>query len=181
MKKMLALSFLLFTPVVFAHPGHGTGFEAGLAHPLTGLDHILTMVAVGLWAGQNTGKTRWTIIGTFLFSMLLGGILGVLGIPMLSEIGITASILFAGLLVASTLKSSITEAAMIAGTFALFHGHAHGVEMVGSSFAGYGLGYLMASCLLLCGGVAITKFSKPQVVRLIGGAIACCTAIVIWG
>lgn len=180
MKKLFALSLLLFTPAVFAHPGHGIGIAAGFAHPLTGLDHVLTMVAVGLWAGQNTGRTRWTIIGSFLLSMLLGGILGVLGVSMLSEIGITASVLFAGLLVASTLKSSVTEAAMIASTFALFHGHAHGVEMVGSSFAGYGLGYLMASCLLLCGGLFFSaKCSQPKLVRIIGGAIACSVLVIV--
>jgi urease accessory protein len=183
MKKLFALCLALLTPVVFAHPGHGVGLAAGFAHPLTGLDHILCMVAIGLWAGQNSGRVRWTIMATFPAMMLLGGLLGVSGLNIGCELGIALSVAVMGTFVAVARTTSQAEAGILVSVIALVHGYAHGVEMEGSSFAAYGLGYSAASILLLFAGLGLSvylqKIEFSRLVRCLGAAIACCTLLLV--
>jgi len=99
-KPLLATLLLLSPTLALAHPGHDhAGVLSGIAHPVFGLDHLLAMVAVGLWAAQQSGKARWALPLAFVSSMLVGGLLGFAGIAMpLMETGIAGSVLALGLL-----------------------------------------------------------------------------------
>ena len=105
-KTLFALALFLSPAVAFAHAGHDhAGILAGLAHPLFGLDHLLAMLAVGLWAAQQSGAARWALPLTFVASMLVGGLLGFNGVQIpLMETGIAASVLAFGLLVAVAMR-----------------------------------------------------------------------------
>jgi len=106
-KPLLAVGLLLSPAMAFAHPGHDhAGVLAGLAHPVFGLDHLLAMLAVGLWAAQQQGTARWALPLTFVVTMLFGGLAGFAGFEMpLMETGIAGSVLALGLLVAPATAS----------------------------------------------------------------------------
>src|SRR5438552_13637461 len=115
----------------YAHvgPGGSSGFLRGFSHPLTGLDHIVAMVAVGLWAAQRGGRSIWLVPVTFVIVMALGGVLGAAGIALpWVERGIIASVLVLGVLIAAAVRLPLAAATLLVGLFALFHGHAHGAE-----------------------------------------------------
>ena len=132
-KSLLALSLLVFLPnVACAHvlPGDSHGFHDGFLHPFTGWDHLLAMIAVGLWAAQHRGRALWLIPLSFVGVMLLGGILGVAGAWMPgAEAGIAISVLVLGGLVASMTRFTPSLSMAVVAFFALFHGYAHGHEM----------------------------------------------------
>jgi urease accessory protein len=177
-----ALIFLL-PSLAQAHPGplgHMHGFANGLSHPLTGLDHICAMVAVGLWAAQRGGRALWLVPTTFVSIMIVGGILGMgaTQIPFVEQ-AIAASVLILGILIAAAIRLPLAASAAIVGTFALFHGYAHGTEMpaTASGFT-YGIGFVIATaCLHLCGigiGLFAKRFASTNLIRCVGGAIAAC-------
>jgi len=142
----------------FAHTGHGVdGFMHGFAHPLGGLDHVLAMVAVGLYAAMRGGRALWVIPAAFLGAMAISGVMGMAGYALpYTEIGITASVIVLGLAVAFRISLSTATAAALAGVFAIFHGHAHGAEMPQSvSGYEYAAGFLLATALLHTTGVAL--------------------------
>ncbi|WP_230166484.1 HupE/UreJ family protein, partial [Pseudomonas mediterranea] len=124
-KRILgALALLLAPALAFAHPGHGdNGLIAGLGHPIGGLDHLLAMLAVGLWAAQQQGSARWVLPCTFIGTMLIGGLFGFAGmqLPVL-ESGIAASVLALGLAVALAVRPPLSLAVAATALFALFHG-----------------------------------------------------------
>src|ERR1700759_4805527 len=126
---LLALAFV--SQSVFAHPGHETsGIEAGLAHPLSGIDHILAMIAVGLWAFQMQGRALWMVPLTFVSAMAFGGALGVAGVSVpFVEHGIVASVLVLGVFLAVAVRPSAYVTYPLIALCALFHGHAHGTEL----------------------------------------------------
>jgi urease accessory protein len=129
---VLPATFALAATPAFAHIGVGetTGFAAGLQHPLSGLDHVLAMVAVGLWAALKGGRAQWAWPAAFVGVMLIGGVLGAAHVPIpLVEPGILASVVALGLLVALAVDVPVWAGAMIVGAFAVFHGHAHGTEV----------------------------------------------------
>ena len=176
----LALIFLL-PSLAQAHPGapgHTHGFTNGLLHPLTGLDHICAMLAVGLWAAQRGGRALWLVPATFVSLMIVGGILGLGGanIPYVEQ-GIAASVLVLGILTAAAARLPLGVSVAIVGLFALFHGYAHGAEMpkTESSLA-YGIGFVLAtSSLHLAGigvGLAAQRFDATRLIRIMGGTIA---------
>ena len=183
-QRALPLFFLLLAPsLAQAHPGvtgHTHGFENGLLHPLTGLDHICAMVAVGLWAAQRGGRALWLVPLTFVSVMIIGGILGMGGINVpYVEQGIAASVLVLGIFIAAAVRLPLTASIAIVGLFALFHGYAHGAEMPESvSGFAYGIGFVVATASLhLCGialGIATQRFASAQTVRYLGGGIAAC-------
>ncbi|MDR6181143.1 hydrogenase/urease accessory protein HupE [Pseudomonas sp. SORGH_AS 211] len=147
--KILATAALLLAPALaFAHPGHAeNGLAAGVLHPLTGLDHLLAMLAVGLWAAQQQGKARLALPCTFVGTMLIGGLLGFTGLELpLLETGIAASVLALGLLVALAARPPVAAAVSLTAAFALFHGVAHGLELpeMGNPWA-YALGFVAAT------------------------------------
>jgi urease accessory protein len=133
-----------------AHPFHpGTGFGAGFIHPFAGLDHLLAMVAVGLWAAQFGGRWLWAIPLAFVSAMLIGGVLGFAGltVPLLEPV-IAASVLALGLLTVFRIRLHAAGLALVAA-FALFHGVAHGTELPAAAGAlPYAAGFILATALL---------------------------------
>ncbi len=133
----------------------GAGLNAGLAHPFLGLDHLLAMVAVGLWAAQQGGAATWRVPGVFVAVMAVGALLGLAGAPLAAvEFGIAGSVLLFGVLVALSARLPAGAGMALVGFFALFHGHAHGTELAMTAApALYGLGFLVATASLLGAGV----------------------------
>ena len=143
----------------FAHTGHGatSGLAAGFTHPLLGLDHLLAMIAVGLFAAARGGKALWLVPLAFVAMMVGGGALAMAGIQMpMVELAIALSVVVLGAAVALRLSLPLTGAMALVGAFALFHGHAHGSEMpAAASAATYALGFVLATALLHAVGVGI--------------------------
>jgi urease accessory protein len=152
-------ALLLLPTAAFAHPaiGDAHGFVQGLAHPLGGLDHILAMVAVGVFAWQLGGRALWAVPTTFVLVMALGGILGITGVAVPGvEIGIAASVIVLGAIVAFRVKASVALAMGLVALFAIFHGHAHGTEMpLAAVSVPYGFGFMFATMLLHLAGIAL--------------------------
>jgi len=177
-KILIATTLLLSPALAFAHPGHDhAGVMSGLAHPLFGLDHLLAMLAVGLWAAQQQGAARWALPLTFVATMLFGGLLGFAGIEMpLMETGIAGSVLALGLLVALAVRPPVAIAVGLTALFAASHGVAHGLELPAlSSPWGYAAGFVAATAALHAAGYAVAR-SLPQaaapLVRIAGVASA---------
>nr|WP_315393008.1 HupE/UreJ family protein [uncultured Duganella sp.] len=178
MKSKLILALLALTHVgaALAHPGHADGALAGLMHPLTGIDHILAMLAVGLWGAQLGGRARWLLPASFVAFLAVGGALGVGGaaLPMV-EAGIVTSVLLLGLLIGFAVKLESVPAALIVGAFAVFHGYAHGTEMPAAGNAWlYAIGFVTASALLHGAGLWLGRAVRADSgwLRSGGGAIA---------
>jgi urease accessory protein len=159
--KRLSLSAILFLDAAmpaYAHVGIGTtsSFTAGFMHPLSGLDHMTVMIAVGLWAALKGGKAIWAWPAAFVGVMLGGAALGMAHVPVpFVEPGILASVVALGLLVALAVDLPISAGIAIIGLFALFHGHAHGTE-VPEDAGGleYMAGFAVATALLHAVGIA---------------------------
>lgn len=176
---LLALALIAIPRLAEAHPGHpGHQFNDGLMHPLTGLDHLLAMVAVGLLAVRIGGRGLWLMPAAFLGSMLAGGLAATLGLPLPGvEYGIMASVLVLGLLVAWTRVAPLGVGAALVAVFAFFHGHAHAAEMVsGGSLAPYAAGFLLSTALLHAAGIgcgmALGKWVSIRTVQVAGAAIS---------
>jgi urease accessory protein len=180
-RALLSLLVLLLLPVtVHAHAETGTigGFVSGFVHPLTGLDHIVAMVAVGLWGAYLGAPAMWLLPVVFPVVMAFGGALGILGVPLPGvETGIALSGVALGLMVAFAARPPLWVAAVLVGIFAIFHGHSHGKEMPLSANAmTYAVGFVIATGLLHLSGIALGLLVKWPwgriVVRATGGAIA---------
>jgi urease accessory protein len=160
-QRRLALAALaaLVPTAAMAHTGVGDvgGFAHGFWHPITGLDHVLAMVLVGMLAWQLGNRALWLVPATFVLVMAVGGALGVAGIAIpLVELGIALSIVVLGAAVALGIRAPVAVAMGIAGLFAIFHGHAHGAEMpVDASGLTYGMGFMIATALLHLGGLGL--------------------------
>ena len=150
-----ALSLLLVAaPLAQAHPGHEGhdftwDFSGGFAHPLSGWDHLLAMIAVGLWAAQLGGRARWLVPSAFVGVMALGAALGHAGLMFPGvEQGIAASVLVLGLLIATAVRLPVAAGMALVGLFAGFHGIAHGAEMPATAGGlSYGAGFILATAL----------------------------------
>ncbi len=161
------------------------GFIAGFGHPFNGLDHVLAMIAVGLWASQLGGRAQWWVPTVFVGAMILGGMLGTMGMAMpWVEPGIVASVLILGVLVAAALRLPLAASSLLVGVFALGHGLAHGAEMPAlAAGLSYGAGFVVATaCLNLLGiglGSAGQRLRRAPValVRLAGAAVAVTGAV----
>jgi urease accessory protein len=155
----IAAAFTLVPTAALAHAGigDGHGFVHGFAHPLGGLDHILAMVTVGIFAWQLGGRALWLVPASFVLAMAAGGALGIAGMPVpFVELGIAASVIVLGAIVALGANVPLAVAMGLAALFAIFHGHAHGTEMPQDA-AGtvYAAGFMMATALLHAGGIAL--------------------------
>jgi urease accessory protein len=179
---LIVTAILLAPSFVQAHTGVGTthGFSHGFFHPLTGLDHLCAMIAVGLWAAQLGGRALWIVPLTFISVMAVGGAMGMAGMPMpFVEQGIATSVLVLGFLIAAAVRLPVAASATIVGIFALLHGHAHGSEMpVSASGLSYGIGFILATAMLHAVGVGlgigVQRISTVRIVRFAGAAIAAC-------
>ncbi|TAA58956.1 HupE/UreJ family protein [Shinella sp. JR1-6] len=183
----LALAALAVTAVpAFAHlnPEEHGSFMAGFSHPLFGLDHILVMVAVGLWAAQIGGKALWGVPVAFVTTMAVGFGLALAGIDLpFVEPAILASVVALGLLVAMAVKLDTAASAAIVATFALFHGHAHGGELGSAGAFEFGVGFVVATALLHIAGIGfglgIARLSGGAIAARILGAITALTGLVL--
>ena len=156
-----------------------TGLVAGLAHPLSGADHILAMVAIGLWGVIAGGRALWAWPLAFVSTVLVGFAAGILGLQVpLVEPAIAASIVVLGLLIALAVRAPVWLGALIVGLFAFFHGHAHGTEAFTARFAPivYASGFLLATAALHTAGLAagslIARTAGESILRATGGLVA---------
>lgn len=188
-------SLLLLAAPLAAHVGdgthhhHGPTFLSGFLHPLTGLDHLLAMIAVGLWAAQMGGRMVWALPAAFVLTMLAGGIAALGGMPLLLvEPGIAASIVVLGLLIAMAVRLPLLAGCALSGLFALFHGYAHGAEMAaGSGAALYFIGFALTTAFLHGVGIALgiligrTSWipqTQRRLVYQLGGGAVCLAGLV---
>jgi len=157
-RAIVLTALCLFAGAASAHTGNHviTGFTSGLTHPLLGLDHLLAMIAIGLWAAQQGGRALWAVPAAFVGAMLLGGGMSLAGLLLPHvETGIAASVLVLGLLIATRQQWAVKAGMAIAAGFALFHGYAHGMEMPqAASPALYALGFVLATAFLHVAGIA---------------------------
>jgi urease accessory protein len=179
---LAAAGAALSSHTALAHTGleHATSFSSGFLHPLTGPDHVLAMVAVGLWAGINGGRAVWAWPVAFVSLMLVGGALGMMGVmlPMV-EPGILASVIVLGLLVLTAAHVPVVVGALLVGAFAILHGYAHGAELPTEAAAiSYSAGFALATALLHAAGLGIAFLSAREgsrvLVRAAGGLVAAC-------
>lgn len=182
MFKRLSLAAGLVTLAsapAFAHldPLEHGSLAAGLSHPLFGADHVLAMVAVGLWAAQigmnpERRNALWIVPSAFVGTMALGFLLAVMGAPLpFVEPAILASVIGLGLLVALAVRVPVAASAAIVAIFALFHGHAHGGELGSAGALQFGLGFVIATALLHVAGIGLGLASvriAPSVARVAG-------------
>lgn len=182
------LVFLALASPALAHveEGAAAGLLAGLSHPISGLDHVLAMLAVGLWGAQLGSPALWVLPVAFPMMMAVGGMLGLIGVPLPGvEIGIAVSAIVLGAMVLTEAKPSLPVAMALVGAFALFHGHAHGTELPdGQSGLTYSIGFVIATgCLHLLGIVIGLVHRWPwgrTFLRLAGAAIAAAGLYFLW-
>jgi urease accessory protein len=178
--SLAAVATVGFSTAALAHVGDHShmSFTEGLLHPFTGLDHVLAMVAVGLWASQIGGRALWLLPLTFPAVMAVGAALGLSGVTLpWVEIGIAASVMVLGAVVALALRPSLAISIPLIGAFALLHGYSHGVELPASASAlSYGAGFIAATLVLHAIGIATGLIAGRLPVRFAartaGGAIA---------
>jgi urease accessory protein len=191
MKRSPLLAFLtlaLVPTAALAHPaiGGASGFAHGFMHPLSGLDHELAMILVGLFAYQLGGRALWALPATFVSVMALGGALGAMGVALpFVEIGIALSVIVLGIVVALGVRAPLAIAMAATGFFAIFHGHAHGTEMpLAASGLTFGLGFMLATALLHGAGIGLgyalgaSPFSQ-NAYRVAGGLSAIAGAVLL--
>ncbi|MDZ7589367.1 MAG: HupE/UreJ family protein [Rubrivivax sp.] len=179
--------FLAAAPA-WAHvqEGQAAGFLTGLLHPVSGLDHVLAMVAVGLWGAQLGAPAIWLLPVTFPLVMAFGGFLGLVGVPLPGvEVGIAASAILLGAMVALQARPPLALAALLVAVFAVFHGHAHGTELPdGQSGLMYSVGFVVATGLLHAVGIGIGLVHRWSAGRLalrgLGAAVGCAGCFFLW-
>ena len=194
MFKQLAVTagvILAATAPAFAHvsAADNGSFLAGFTHPLLGPDHIVVMVAVGLWAATIGGRAVWAVPAAFVGAMVIGYFLALTGLALpFAEPMILASTVALGLLVAAAVRLPVMVGVFLVGLFAVFHGHAHGSELGVAAAVPFGFGFALATALLHSAGIATGLFlgsgkgigaaTGSIVARLLGGAAAA-TGIVL--
>jgi len=182
----VALTALASRALAHVETGQAAGFLAGLAHPVSGLDHVLAMVAVGLWGAQLGAPAIWLLPVTFPIVMALGGLLGLLGVPLPGvEIGIALSAILLGAAVMTERRLPLYAAAALVGFFAVFHGHAHGTELPpGQSALLYSLGFVVATGCLHALGIALGSVYRwpagRAALRIAGGSVGLAGIVFLW-
>jgi len=183
---MLAIATAPAVALAHEETGQAAGIVAGLAHPVSGLDHVLAMIAVGLWGAVLGAPAIWVLPVAFPMVMAFGGLLGLLGIPLPGvEIGIAVSALVLGVMVLAEVRPPLWLAATIVAFFAIFHGHAHGRELPpGASALLYSLGFVVATGLLHAVGILLGVAHRwavgRQLVRVAGGGVALAGLFFLW-
>jgi urease accessory protein len=185
---IVLLTTLFWTQVAFAHPqlGEAKGFLTGFQHPISGLDHVLAMVAVGLWGAQLGSPAIWLLPVSFPMVMAFGGMLGLMGVPLPGvEYGIAASAILLGAAVLFEVRPPLAVAAVVVGIFAIFHGHAHGTELPpGESGLLYSIGFVIATGCLHGVGISIGVVHRwmwgQRLLRLFGAIVAVSGMFFMW-
>lgn len=179
-----AAAFSLWPIAAFAHveAGNAGGFLTGLLHPVSGLDHVLAMIAVGLWGAQLGTPAVWLLPIAFPTMMAIGGLLALLGVGLGGvEIGIAISSIVLGALILGEIRMPVLGALLIVGFFAVFHGHAHNSELEpGQNAMLYSLGFVIATGTLHTVGIGLGTVHRYNVGRLVlrvGGALVVCAGL----
>jgi urease accessory protein len=192
MKTLLALVLALSPSIAFAHVGVGdtSGVAHGFMHPLSGIDHALVMVAVGVFAAHLGGRALWLVPLSFVAMMAVGGRLGMAGIGLpYVEIAIGLSVVVLGITLATRVNPPVAIAMALVGLFAIFHGHAHGAEMPETaSGLPYGVGFILATALLHAIGIGVgiligkagQRYSRT-ISQIAGGAMALAGIAILGG
>ena len=151
-----------------------SGWTGGLLHPFLGADHVLAMVAVGLWAAQQGGRALWGVPLAFVSVLVAGALAAVAGFPLPAvEPGIAATVVALGLLVAGAVRVPLAGGMAVAGVFALLHGHAHGSEWIAQgSLWSYAAGFVVATALLHASGIAAGRALSARDLKLTGALVA---------
>lgn len=177
-RSLLILCLLLYPLTVFAHQrgGEAVGFASGFSHPISGIDHILAMVAVGMWGAQLGAPAIWVLPVVFPMVMALGGTMGLMGVKLPGiELCIALSALALGFAVFREARPKLWISATIVGVFAVAHGHAHGTELpLGASGVLYSVGFVIATGLLHALGIGIGLVHRWTAGRLalrVAGAV----------
>jgi urease accessory protein len=186
--SVLALVATLWPSLVLAHTEErrAEGLLAGLHHPVSGLDHVLAMVSVGLWGAQLGRPAVWLLPVTFPMVMAFGGMLGLMGVPLPGvEVGVALSGVLLGLAVLAEWRPPLWAAAAIVGFFAIFHGHAHGTELpAGASGLLYSIGFVAATGTLHAVGIGVGVIHRwgwgRLALRAAGGFVAAAAALFLW-
>jgi urease accessory protein len=186
MKKtsLIAAGLFLLPTAAMAHASlthHVHGVMAGVSHPLTGLDHLLAMLSVGLWASQKGGRAKWLWPAAFVIAVTAGGFMGMVGIRLpLVEPAIIVSLLVLGVAIAATLMLPTVAGVVLIALFGLFHGNAHGLEAPVSGTGLYALGFVLSTVTLhvmgLALGLSARKMQRPVLVRA-GAALIAATGL----
>jgi urease accessory protein len=193
LRYSLALSLvgavlLVWPTPALAHTqgGEAAGLLSGLRHPVSGLDHILAMVAVGLWGAQLGRPAIWLLPVTFPMVMAFGGMLGLMGLALPGiEIGIAVSAIILGVMVGLEARPRLWVAALVGGFFAIFHGHAHGTELpAGADALLYSIGFVVATGCLHAAGIGLGLIHRwpagKVMLRATGLAVALAGAGFLW-
>lgn len=176
--SLTAFLTILAGPVLGHTGGGGSGLYAGLVHPVSGLDHVVAMVAVGLWGGILGRPALWQLPIAFPVIMAVAGAFGVAGVPLPGvEVGIALSGIVLGGMVLFAVQVPVWAALTMVGVFAIFHGHAHGMELPqAANPMAYALGFVLSTGLLHLSGIAIGTLGNWPVgrmaVRAAGAVIA---------
>ena len=174
------------TALAHTRGGEALGFIRGIQHPISGLDHVLAMVAVGLWGAQLGAPAVWLLPVTFPMVMAFGGMLALLGLPLPGiEVGIAVSAIVLGVMVWQEARPPLWVAAGLVGFFAIFHGHAHGAELpAGANGLLYSIGFVIATGCLHAAGIAmglVHRWPAGQVaLRLAGAVVAVAGVGFLW-
>ena len=186
-RSVALLCMLGLSAAAHAHSDQVTtgGFLAGYLHPLTGLDHMLAMIAVGIWGAALGAPLIWALPIVFPLLMVIGGVLGIAGVPLpYVETGVALSVLVLGLAIAAAWRAPVAVALGLVAAFGVLHGHAHGTELPGSAApAAYATGFVVSTGLLHLAGIALGALSSlprgPLLVRAAGGLIAAAGAWIL--
>jgi urease accessory protein len=185
---VLCLSLVIGAESAEAHTvaGDATGFFSGVLHPVSGLDHVLAMVSVGLWGAQLGEPAIWILPVTFPMMMAFGGLLGFLGVALPgTELGIALSMVVLGGAVTFEARPPLPVLMAIVALFAIFHGYAHGTELPrGESALLYSLGFVLATGFLHLVGIAIGVIHRwswgERALRLAGSAVSLAGVAFVW-
>jgi urease accessory protein len=182
--RIFLFAALLLPSVAYAHPGHAdAGLVSGFMHPFSGLDHLVAMLAVGVWAARNAGMKRWLAPAAFLGGMIAGGALGLGGfMPHFLESAVTASSFAAALLVLLAVRLPLGLQASVAAAFAVLHGIAHGAELpAATSPLGFAVGFIAATAVLLAMGLALGRLmQRGERDRWLGAGLTALAASLFW-
>lgn len=171
LSTFLLVGCILMPVLAYAHieQGQATGFLTGIEHPWSGLDHILAMIAVGLWGAQLGNPALWVLPVAFPMMMAVGAMMGLFGIPVPGvEVGIALSAILLGLMVLIDVRAKLIIATILVGFFAIFHGHAHGTELpAGQSGLLYSMGFIFGTGCLHGIGILIGLIHKYPFGKLV--------------